>query len=98
MCMQWAKVGSRIYISVIRKISIISAPEDVILHSSEKIPISRHFSRHKAWRTGLSAIRQAFTILAIPSIGDPQQAVIAQVATGFLCNFAFLVALVDLFE
>ena len=33
-----------------------------------------HALRHGV--TGLSAIRQAFTILVIPSIGDPQQAVI----------------------
>ena len=30
------------------------------------------------------------TILVIPSIGDPQQAVIPRVLTGFLCHFAVI--------
>ena len=71
---------------------MISAPEGVIQHSFAKMLISIHFSRHhKAWRTGSSVTRQAFAILAIPSIGDLQQAVVTpQVALGLLCDFTLI--------
>ena len=41
---------------------MISGLEDVIQHSSANMLITRHFSRHKAWRTGPNATRQVFTI------------------------------------
>ena len=83
---QWSRLGFGIKINCTQNINDLSTRGcDPKLISEDT-----NLTRHEAWRTGLRAIRQAFTILAIPSTGDPQQAVIPRVATGFLCNFTVI--------